>query len=85
MYITSSVVLEVPCIMILTGGGKRSLEAMYKFLFPQQEENMAVTADVNVAPYTDANVVPNKPVVIVMNGSGKLADLLSAIVAIYQK
>ena len=79
--------------MILTGGGKWSLEAMNKFLCPKQEENMAEatdvnaapSTDVNAAPSTDANVVPNKPVVIVINGSGKLADLFSAIVAIYQK
>jgi len=52
----------VPCVMILTGGGKQSFEVMHNFL------------QYNEPPPT------LKPVVIIIKGSGKLADLLSYLV-----
>ena len=50
---------------------------MHGFLFPNGEQNEETEAAKR------QNL--NKPVVIVINGSGKLADLLSAYVARYQK
>ena len=57
--------------MILTGGGKQSLEAMHNFL--QKSKPMSKTGSTR-------NGKNLKPVVIVIKESGKLADLLSLLV-----
>ena len=57
--------------MILTGGGKQSLEIMYKFLCLQESKHAE-------------SVVRPTPVVIILKGSGKLADLLSYILELHK-
>ena len=62
--------------MILTDGGDWCLEVMHKFLCDIEREDIE---------REDIEREETKPMVIIMKGSGKLADLLSSVHKEYTK